>query len=59
MSDRATLQSRTTTYSCSKNNEEIDENKLSSRPLPWVVRVYFESENSINGIICSGMNHIT
>ena len=56
MSYRSTLQSRTTTYSCSKNSEKLDESLLSSRPLPWVVRVYFESENSINGIICSGTN---
>lgn len=52
----STLQSRTTsaTYSCSKNTEKLDEELLSSKPLPWVVRVYFESENSINGVICSG-----
>ena len=57
----STLQSRTTsaTYSCSKNTEKLDEELLFSKPLPWVVKVYFESENSINGVICSGkyLNH--
>ena len=25
-----------------------------SRPLPWVVRVHFQFENSMKGILCSG-----
>ena len=27
---------------------------LLNRPLPWVVRVFFQYENSIKGILCSG-----
>ena len=48
------LQSRTTSYSCSKDDDEYDETLLLNRPLPWVVRVFFQYENSIKGILCSG-----
>ena len=48
------LQTRTTTFSCGGNNEDYDENLLMSRPLPWVVRVYFKSESSMKGTLCSG-----
>ena len=47
------LQTRTT-YSCSNDEDEYDKNLLRSRPLPWVVRVLFESENSLKKTICSG-----
>ena len=49
------LQTRTTGFSCDGDKEDYDENLLMSRPLPWVVRVYFESENSMKGTLCSGM----
>ena len=48
------LQTRTTAFSCDGDKEDDDEN-LMSRPLPWVVRVYFESESSMKGTLCSGM----
>ena len=49
------IQTRTTAYSCSYDDEEdYDQDSLASRPLPWVVRVYFEVENSMKGEICSG-----
>ena len=47
------IQTRTTSYSCSPDSDDYDENSLQSRPLPWVVRVLFESENSLRGEICS------
>ena len=53
------LQTRTTTYSCSKDKNDYKSNELKSRPLPWVVRVLFESENSIKGQICSGKKPLT
>ena len=48
------LKSRTTSYSCSKDDDEYDETLLLNRPLPWVVRVFFQYENSIKGVLCSG-----
>ena len=48
------LQTRTTTFSCGGKKEDYDENLLASRPLPWVVRVYFKSESSMKGTLCSG-----
>ena len=48
------LQTRTTSYSCSEDENEYNGDQLKSRSLPWVVRVLFESENSIKGKICSG-----
>ena len=48
------LQTRTTSFSCSDDEQDYDESFLMSRPLPWVVRVFFESENSMKGTICSG-----
>ena len=48
------LQTRTTAFSCSKNGENFEEKTLETRPLPWVVRVFFTIENSMRGIICSG-----
>ena len=49
------VQTRTTAFSCKKENENYDESFLMSRPLPWVVRVYFKMEDSMKGILCSGM----
>ena len=49
------LQTRTTAFSCGGDKEDYDENLLISRPLPWVVRVYFKSETSMKGTLCSGM----
>ena len=49
------LQTRTTAFSCDDEKEDYDENLLISRPLPWVVRVYFNSESSMKGILCSGL----
>ena len=49
------LETRTTGFSCDGDKEDYDENLLMSRPLPWVVRVYFESESSMKGTLCSGM----
>ena len=51
------LQTRTTSFSCSVDNEDYDESLLISRSLPWVVRVYFKYENSMKGILCSGNIH--
>ena len=48
------LQTRTTAFSCGGDNEDYDENLLMSRPLPWVVRVYFKSESLMKGTLCSG-----
>ena len=48
------LQSRTTSYSCSKDEDDFDEDFLLRFPLPWVVRVFFQYDDSIKGIICSG-----
>ena len=51
------LHTRTTSYSCSNNDKDYNSDELMTRPLPWVVRVLFESENSIKGKICSGKKH--
>ena len=48
------VETRTTAFSCKKEKEEYDESFLMSRPLPWVVRVYFKMEDSMKGILCSG-----
>ena len=48
------VQTRTTAFSCKKEKEDYDESFLMSRPLPWVVRVYFKIEDSMKGILCSG-----
>ena len=48
------VQTRTTAFSCKKEKEDYDESFLMSRPLPWVVRVYFKVEDSMKGILCSG-----
>ena len=48
------VQTRTTAFSCKKEKEDYDESFLMSRPLPWVVRVFFQIENSMKGILCSG-----
>ena len=47
------LQTRTTSYSCEKDDEDYNEASLTSRSLPWVVRVYFQSADSIKGVLCS------
>ena len=49
----STVQTRTTAFSCKKESEDYSED-LMSRPLPWVVRVYFKMEDSMKGILCSG-----
>ena len=49
------LQTRTTAFSCDGDKEDYDENFLMSRSLPWVVRVYFKSESSMKGTLCSGL----
>ena len=51
---RSGLQTRTTSYSCSMDDEDYSSTDMISRPLPWVVRVYFKSENSMKGTLCSG-----
>ena len=51
------IQTRTTAFSCRNDGEEYDENFLMSRPLPWVVRVYFNIEDSMKGILCSGKGY--
>ena len=48
------LETRTTAYSCSKKGENYEEKTLETRPLPWVVRVFFTKEDSMRGTICSG-----
>ena len=53
------LHTRTTSYSCSNKENDYNVNELKSRPLPWVVRVIFESEYSIKGKICSGKIEFT
>ena len=52
------LKARTTSYSCSQDGEDYGENLLLSRPLPWVVRVFFQYENSLQGSLCSGKTNI-
>ena len=49
------IQTRTTAFSCDGNKKDYDENLLIGRPLPWVVRVYFKSDSSMRGTLCSGM----
>ena len=51
------VQTRTTAFSCKKEKEDYDESFLMSRPLPWVVRVYFKIEDSMKGILCSGKGY--
>ena len=51
---KSKVQTRTTAFSCKKEKEDYSENYLMSRPLPWVVRVFFKIENSMKGILCSG-----
>ena len=51
------LQTRTTAFSCKDDGEDYSENFLMSRPLPWVVRVYFKMEDSMKGILCSGKGY--
>ena len=51
---KSKVQTRTTAFSCKKEKEDYNENYLMSRPLPWVVRVFFKIENSMKGILCSG-----
>ena len=51
---KSKVQTRTTAFSCKKEKEDYDESFLMSRPLPWVVRVYFKMEDSMKGILCSG-----
>ena len=48
------LQTRTTAFTCKSDSEDYDENYLMSRSLPWVVRVFFQLEDSMKGILCSG-----
>ena len=48
------LQTRTTAFSCKDDNQDYDGNFLMSRSLPWVVRVFFKSEDSMKGVLCSG-----
>ena len=48
------VQTRTTAFSCKKEKENYSENFLMSRPLPWIVRVFFNMANSTKGILCSG-----
>ena len=48
------VQTRTTAFSCKGDSEDYGENFLLSRPLPWVVRVFFKMEDSMKGILCSG-----
>ena len=51
------LQTRTTAFSCKDDDQDYDGNFLMSRSLPWVVRVFFKSEDSMKGILCSGKVH--
>ena len=53
------LHTRTTSHSCSEDENDYNSDGLKSRPLPWVVRVMFESENSMKGKICSGKKAFT
>ena len=48
------MQDRTSLFACFDDEKNYKDNSLISRSLPWVVRVYFQSENSINGVLCSG-----
>ena len=48
------IQTRTTAFSCKDDSEDYDESFLMSRPLPWVVRVFFKTEDSMKGTLCSG-----
>ena len=43
-----------TAFSCKDDGEDYGVNFLMSRPIPWVVRVYFKMEDSMKGILCSG-----
>ena len=52
------LQTRTISYSCNVEDGDYGTSHMLSRPLPWVVRVHFESENSMTGTLCSGDNEI-
>ena len=52
------VQTRTTAFSCKKEKEDYSENFLMSRPLPWVVRVFFKIEDSMKGILCSGKSRL-
>ena len=54
----SSLQTKTTAFSCGGDHEDYDENLLMSRSLPWVVRVFFQNENSTKGAICSGTGYI-
>ena len=53
------LKTRTTSHSCAYDDNDSNGNELENRPLPWVVRVLFESKNSIKGKICSGKKAFT
>ena len=48
------MQDRTSSFACFDDEKDYKDNSLISKSLPWVVRVYFQSENSINGVLCSG-----
>ena len=48
------VQTRTTAFSCKDDGADYSENFLMSRPLPWVVRVFFKNEDSMKGNLCSG-----
>ena len=48
------IETRTNNYFCSDSKEEFSEELLVTKSLPWVVRVYFETENSLIGTLCSG-----
>ena len=52
------LQTKTLSFSCSNDEKDYEENLLMSRPLPWVVRVFFKSKNSFKGALCSGKQYI-
>ena len=52
------IQTRTTSYTCSPDSTDYAEHFLMGRPLPWVVRVYFQSESSIKGTLCSGKSRL-
>ena len=48
------LLARTTSFSCMNDQDDYEEDLVTRRPLPWVVRVYFKDENSMGGVVCSG-----
>ena len=52
------LQARTSAFSCSDDDVDYDTYSVQGRPIPWTVRVYFESENSFSGKICSGKYYL-